>query len=149
MQVLRRPKLTLLMATLALVAVIALPFTVSAAPLHSQHASSAQATHHGINCRQSGTLCTEVYDSEQVFGEGVYVGHDEPSTLFYSNVPGSGNRMRYELTLPKDPSYSNPMTPGKSYNFELHPEFWFGMALCDTQSYPEQLSTCTPDSDSN
>ena len=23
------------------------------------------------------------------------------------------------------------------------------MALCDTQSYPEQVSTCTPDSDSN
>ena len=23
------------------------------------------------------------------------------------------------------------------------------MALCDTQSYPEQVKTCTPDSDSN
>jgi hypothetical protein len=37
----------------------------------------------------------------------------------------------------------------KSFNFELHPAFWFGMAMCDTQSYPEQLSTCTPDSDRN
>lgn len=27
--------------------------------------------------------------------------------------------------------------------------FWYGVAMCDTQSYPEQLETCTPDSDSN
>src|SRR5438270_13135754 len=26
---------------------------------------------------------------------------------------------------------------------------WFGMVLCDTRSYPEQVSTCTPDSDRN
>ena len=37
----------------------------------------------------------------------------------------------------------------KSYHFELNGAIWFGMALCDTQSYPEQVSTCTPDSDSN
>ncbi len=55
--------------------------------------------------------------------------------------------MQYELTLPKDP----PPTPipGRTYNFQLHPAFWFGMAMCDTQSFPEQVSTCTPDSDSN
>src|SRR5438105_15045152 len=121
MKVLRRPKLTLLMATLALVAVIALPFAVSAAPLHSQGTASANSSHAHINCAGGVTYCTEVYDSEKVFGEGKYVGHDEPETLFYSNVPGSGNRMRYDLILPKDPSPSNPLTPGKSYNFELHP----------------------------
>ena len=38
---------------------------------------------------------------------------------------------------------------GKSYDFQLHPAFWLDMAMCDTQSYPEQLSTCTRDSDSN
>ena len=32
---------------------------------------------------------------------------------------------------------------GKSYHFELNGAIWFGMALCDTQSYPEQVSTCT------
>src|SRR5207249_8904454 len=33
---------------------------------------------------------------------------------------------------------------------ELHPAFWFGMAMCDTQSYPQQdLNNCTPDSHSN
>src|SRR5260370_19402911 len=92
-------------------------------------------------------MCTEVYDSESVFGQDKYVGHDEPSTLFYSNVPGSGNHMQYELTLPKDP----PPTPipGRTYNFQLHPAFWFAMAMCDTQSFPEQVSTCTPDKDSN
>jgi hypothetical protein len=54
------------------------------------------------------SICTEVCDSEAVFGEGKYVGHDEPSTLFYSNAPGSGNQMRYQLTLPKNPSPSVP-----------------------------------------
>ncbi len=147
MRFLRRPKLTLLMATLALVAVIALPFTVSAAPLHTQTTAGAKTTPHGINCASGDFRCTEVHASDDVFGH--YVGHDEPSTLFYSNVPGSGNRMQYQFTLPKEPSPSNPLTPGKSYSFELLPAFWFGMAMCDTQSYPEQLSTCTPDSDSN
>src|SRR5690242_19598874 len=149
MSVLHRPKLTLLMAALALIGVIALPLAVSAAPLHTQHAASAKAIPAHINCAQGLAICTEVADPEKAFGEGKYVGHDEPSTLFYSNVPGSGNRMRYELTIPKDPSPNAPMTPGKSYNIELHGAFWFGMAMCDTQSYPELLSTCKPDSDKN
>jgi hypothetical protein len=108
----------------------------------------ATATHTHINCASS-PICTEVQDSEAVFGEGKYVGHDEPSTLFYSNRPGSGNANKWQLTLPRDPTPTNPGTPGKAYNFQLHPAFWFGMALCDTQSYPEQLSTCTPNSDTN
>jgi hypothetical protein len=78
-----------------------------------------------------------------------YVGHDEPSLLFYSNKADSGNRMRYSITLPRDPTPANPTQPGKGYNFELNGALWFGMALCDTQSYPEQVSTCAPDSDSN
>ena len=85
----------------------------------------------------------------QVYGEDEYVGHDEPSLLFYSNQAGSGNRTQYSVTLPQDPSPSHPTQPGKGYNFELNGSLWFGMALCDTQSYPEQVSTCTPDSDSN
>ena len=47
-------------------------------------------------------MCTEVGSSWQVFGH--YVGHDEPSMLFDSNVPGSGNHMSYNVTLPTDPS---------------------------------------------
>lgn len=108
-------------------------------------APSATAQHASINCEYS-TICAEVANSDEVFGSE-YVGHDEPSTVFYSNVPGSGNQARYELVLPHDPSPANPA--GKSYQFELNGAFWFGMAMCDTQSFPEQVSTCTPDSDSN
>ncbi len=106
------------------------------------------ASHRTLNCSTSA-FCTEVQDSEAVFGEGKYVGHDEPSALFYSNRPGSGNSNQWQLTLPRDPSPAAPRTPGKSYNFQLHPAFWFGMAMCDTQSFPEQLPNCTPDSDKN
>jgi hypothetical protein len=113
------------------------------------HAAKAPSSHYHIDCGTQRTLCSEVWDSEKVFGENKYIGHDEPSTLFYSNKAGSGNQMRYELTLPTDPTPDNPLKPGKAFNFQLHPAFWFGMAVCDTQSYPEQVSTCTPDSDKN
>jgi hypothetical protein len=103
--------------------------------------------HMSINCEYS-SVCAEVASSSDVFGDE-YVGHDEPSLLYYSNTPGAGNRMQYNLSLPSDPSPSRPTAPGKSYQFQLNGAFWFGMALCDTQSYPEQVSTCKPDSDSN
>jgi len=112
----------------------------------SAQAAAANSNHMSLNCADR-TICADVSNSESLFG--YYVGHDEPSTLFYSNVPGSGNRMKYVLTLPSDPSTANPTERGKSYNFQLHPAFWFGMAMCDTQSYPELLNTCTPDSDKN
>jgi len=90
-------------------------------------------------------MCAEVSDYANTFH--YYVGHDEPSVLYYSNVPGSGNRMRYQLTLPREPSPK--VVNGRSWTFQLTPAIWFGMALCDTQSYPQQVSTCTPDSNSN
>ncbi|MDP9221038.1 MAG: hypothetical protein M3P23_10940 [Actinomycetota bacterium] len=108
----------------------------------------ANGGHPHVDCSQGRFLCTEVADSEQVFGEGTYVGHDEPSLLFYSNVAGSGNRMQYQGVVPKDPP-STPIPGKRSYNFMLAATFWYGMALCDTQSYPEQISTCQPNSDSN
>src|SRR5260370_22971246 len=91
---------------------------------HATGAHAANTPMH-LNCAQGSSFCTEVNDSEAVFGENVYVGHDEPSNLFYSNVPGSGNRMRYQLTLPKHPSTPLPSTPGVSYDFQLHPASWF------------------------
>ena len=36
--------------------------------------------------------------------KGWYVGHDEPSLEFKSNLRGSGNDMTYLMTLPKDPT---------------------------------------------
>lgn len=136
--------LILLAATAVVAALASTPVAVSAA----QPADSATGQHVHINCEYSRE-CPDIADSQQVFGEDEYVGHDEPSLLFYSNQPGSGNRSQYTVTLPNDPTPAHPTTPGKSYNFELNGSLWFGMALCDTQSYPEQVSTCTPDSDSN
>jgi hypothetical protein len=101
--------------------------------------------HHAINCALASGMCLEVANARKVFGH--YVGHDEPSILFDSNTPGSGNHMRYNITLPKDPSASNPNT--KAYEFELSGADWLGMAMCDTQSYPELVKTCPPDSDKN
>jgi hypothetical protein len=77
---------------------------------------------------------------------GWYIGHDEPAINFFSNVPGSANNMRWQITLPgKDPA---PTQNGKSIaNFELYPAFWFSVALCDPRSYPE--NPCIPDSDKN
>lgn len=111
--------------------------------------TTANSQHYHVDCSSGNPTCTEVWDSQQVFGANYYVGHDEPSTLFYSNQAGAGNQMRYGLTLPSDPSPSNPLNPNKSFNFQLHIAFWFGMAMCDTQSYPELLSNCTPDSNKN
>src|SRR3989440_10987149 len=115
---------------------------------HTNAATSA-SNHVHIYCSKGDVTCSEVWGSEAVFWQDKYIGQDEPSTLFYSNTPGSGNQMRYRLTLPTDPTPTTPTERGKSFNFELHPAFWFGMAMCDTQSYPELLSTCTPDSDKN
>jgi hypothetical protein len=101
-----------------------------------------------LSCATSPS-CAEVQDPEEVFGEGRYVGNDQPSVLFYSNQPGSGNQVKYHVTLPKDPSTAPTQGGGGTFSFQLSAAFSFGMALCDTQSYPEQVSTCTPDSDSN
>lgn len=102
----------------------------------------------GINCNTKD-MCldpSEPYPAGQEYG---YVGHDEPSNLFYSNTPGSGNRNLWLVKLPTEPTLSPNPSSKKTFNFELHPAFWFGMAMCDTQSYPLTVSTCTPNSDSN
>jgi hypothetical protein len=103
----------------------------------------------------SGILCAEQRDNP---GGYEYVGHDEPSLLFYSDAEGSGNSNVYHLTLPKDP----PLQPqqdgsGGTWNFQLHPAFWFGMVMCDDQSAPNPGGSplagpnikCAPDSDRN
>ena len=114
--------------------------------------ASAASPAHAVNCASARTasFCAEVFDSESVFGEGVYVGHDEPSLLFYSNKAGAGNHDHYLLRLPKDPpTQPNGTDSGGTFNFMLHPAFWFGMALCDTESSPEFTKQCTPNTDAN
>jgi hypothetical protein len=130
---------------------VATPFAVLALAAAGGSASGSPPStnsHISIKCEYS-TLCPDIADSYRVYGADEYVGHDEPSLVFYSNQPGAGNRAQYSVTLPRDPSAANPTEPGKGYNFELNGALWFGMALCDSQSYPEQVPTCTPDSDSN
>jgi hypothetical protein len=107
------------------------------------------------DCQDNAAICAEVYDSI-AYANG-YTGHDEPALLFYSNSAGSGNAMTYQLTLPKEP----PTLPtqngsGGTFNFQLHPTFWFGMAICNDQSAPNpggssvgQNVLCKPDSDAN
>ncbi|HZT96440.1 MAG TPA: hypothetical protein VFB34_06340 [Chloroflexota bacterium] len=99
-------------------------------------------------CASPRGLCMELshIEKRRTYGNK-YVGHDEPSLLFYSHQPGSGNQMRYTLTLPRDPSYAPKLN--RSWNFELQPAFWFGMAMCASKSYPEVKRSCKPDSDSN
>lgn len=102
----------------------------------------------------TGILCPDKLENPP----GKYIGHDEPSLLFYSDKLGSGNSNVYRLKLPKDP----PLLPkqdgsGGTWNFQLHPAFWFGMAMCDDQSAPNPGGSpgagpnilCVPDSDSN
>jgi len=121
--------------------------TLAAVSVAGAAPAAGASRHAAINCAYSGS-CAEVANPSEVFGSE-YVGHDEPAAAFYSNIPGSGNHMTYSVRLPHDPSPANPNTPGKSFQFELNGALWFGMALCANQSYPEQVSTCTPDSDSN
>src|SRR5512146_1954207 len=117
------------------------------APFATQIAAAAPPSGRTF-CDDNSPLCTEPMEPTNY--EGNYIGHDEPSVLFYSDKPGSGNSNVYRLILPKDP----PTLPkqdgtGGTFNFQLPPAFWFGMAMCDSQSYPEFTNTCVPDTDAN
>jgi hypothetical protein len=112
--------------------------------------TEAQAATNTPLCVLHSQLCTEANDPWTWNGYTYVSGHDEPSLLFYSNKPGSGNSNHYRLTLPTDP----PTAPaqngsGGTWNFMLHPAFWFGMALCDDQSAPNPGVNCPADSDKN
>jgi len=79
-----------------------------------------------------------------------YIGHDEPDMTFLSNKAGSGNRVTWNETLPRDPSAAPTVaTPGSdvAHWFELSIAPWYSMAICDSNSYPQ--TPCTPQSDSN
>jgi hypothetical protein len=118
--------------------------TGTGAAVHAA-ASTSSLVDKSEACEEGTLMCAEVEDYQNAFD--YYVGHDEPSVLYYSHTPGAGNRNRWGLTLPREPSAT--VVPGRSWDFQLTPAFWFGMAMCDTQSYPEQVGNCTPDSDVN
>ena len=101
------------------------------------------------DCDRTTALCAEPVDA--IGYGGAYTGHDEPSLLFYSNAAGSGNTNFYKLQIPSDPKVlPNQAGTAGTWNFQLHPAFWLGMALCDNQSAPEFThAACAPDSDTN
>lgn len=102
-----------------------------------------------LNCDDvNAGLCTELARKKNY--EGKYTGHDEPSVLFYSDVPGAGNSSIYRLKLPNEPHLAPKQDgTGGTFNFQLRPAFWFGMAMCDTESAPNFTHACTPNSDAN
>ena len=133
---LRRAGLSCLVGVVSL-AGVSLAFGQTRASIHQQLLQCGEA---------EGIFCAEQSDIPSY----EYVGHDEPSLLFYSSKSGSGSYNVWRVRLPKEP----PTLPqqdgsGGTWNFQLHPAFWFGMAMCDSQSYPEYTKVCAPASDSN
>lgn len=102
-----------------------------------------------VHCPDNNPICADIAHYLQEL-DGKYSGHDEPAITFYSNRPGSGNSFTTVLTMPSDP----PTLPqqdgsGGTFNFQLHPVFWFSMLLCDTQSAPNFTGVCVPNTDAN
>ena len=134
-----------------------LPLSTLAALGYSNVSVAAGVNPH--DCDEGGSLCTETLDP--IGYNGAYTGHDEPSLLFYSDTPGSGNQMTWRIRLPADPpTFPNQLGTGGTFNFQLHPAFWVGMVMCDDQSAPNPGGStvngvslpniaCTPDSDAN
>jgi hypothetical protein len=115
----------------------------------------------GWECAEPATTWDEFAGYDKAVRAGArllpYIGHDEPAELFYSNKPGAGNNVSWNLTLPKDPP-TRPRQDGSggTFGFQLHPTFWFGMVMCDPNGSPNPGGVpghptvpCTPDSDSN
>ena len=146
------PRLRIAAALLAVVSLLALVATF--APQLATRTAHAAPRNIPL-CTVDAAFCTETIDPFNYAGQ--YSGHDEPSLLFYSNTAGAGNNDLYQLTLPSDPPTApNQNGTGGTFNFQLHPTFWFGMAMCDDQSAPNVGGSsvgaqipCTPDSDKN
>jgi hypothetical protein len=97
----------------------------------------------------AGDLCTDPVKGKatRFVDNGWYVGHDEPSIKFISSAPGSGNTMTYLAKIPVDPRRA-PTPSGSVTNYgQLSVAPWFGLPMCDPNSYPQ--NPCAPDSDSN
>jgi hypothetical protein len=134
-----------------LAAAAVLPATAAGA---SQASSQTQAVKADAGSSYNEPLCEGEHATcadSLSHPNGEYVGHDEPSVEFKSNLPGSGNNMTYTTVLPRDPKVQPNASGagGTTWNFELRPTFWFGLTMCDSQSAPEFTTQCTPDSDRN
>ena len=151
----KRSKLAAIsLLSIPLLAAAALPASAAGAASTATATSQTQAVSAGAASLNNKPLCTSKHSTcvdAQHYPNDQYVGHDEPSVEFKSNLPGSGNDMTYTMTLPRDPK-TQPNASGAggtTWNFQLRPTFWFGMTLCDSQSAPEFTTNCTPDSNRN
>jgi hypothetical protein len=145
-----------ILGTIALIAGIAGLVPAHAAPRHTW----TPAAKGGLDCNGYSPVqkpiahlqCVEIGGRDQHGFEdnGHYVGHDEPSLQFISNTPGSGNSAKYTMTLPVDPAHQpDGRTSGPVWTFQQRIADWFGMVMCDTQSYPEGNPHCPKDSNGN
>ena len=100
----------------------------------------------------AGDLCTDPIKvvngrGHRFIDNGWYVGHDEPSVKFISSAAGSGNTMTYVTRVPVDPTSAPTLSLSVVHYGELSVAPWFGLPICDPNSYPQ--NPCTPDSDAN
>jgi len=130
--------------------VIVLAIVAIVSALGGSAVAKTQAAGNTPLCVQHPWLCVEQINPWTWNGYTYPSGHDEPSLLYYSTTPGSGNSQLYRLTLPTDPA-TPPAEDGSggTWNFMLHPAFWFGMAMCDDQAAPNPTVACPADSDKN
>jgi hypothetical protein len=67
--------------------------------------------------------------------QGAYIpgcyGHDEPAVNPYSNLPGSGGNVTWNITLPIDRSATQNQS-------DLYAAIWFGLTLHDPQGWMSQ-----------
>src|SRR5712692_3835062 len=162
----RRSRLVLFVFVLFLIGTVQLPDAIRGVlpvgATDSIPSAVVDTTHpgYGLDCNglsplypnaPFATICVDPSSNAnswngRFYDNGYYIGHDEPSVQFFSDVPGSGYNLEWAITLP-------PADPAPNQNgsvvatFELYRTIWFSLALCDPWSYPQ--NACTPESDSN
>jgi len=149
-----RSKMSILLSFVALATIVGGFFTFATINSHTgAHAATTSFAAKGnLDCNGFSNIQTTIrtyqtcadiqgYDGGRGYDNGHYIGHDEPAVQFVSSAPGSGNNVRWAITLPKE--HALPATQ----TFENQIAFWYSMAMCDPNSYPQ--NPCTPDSDKN
>ncbi len=149
---------------------LAIPAVCLAAASQLAFVGTASATHAGVSAQAATSskfnlldcnatlmirLCTDPHGKS--YGghlgrfrdpiTGAYVGHDEPSVKFISSQAGSGNTFSYGMRLSRDPARTPTASASVTKYAELSIAPWFGLPMCDPNSYPQ--NPCTPLSDSN
>ena len=137
------PRLIWNFARLATLASLALVFPAAASGQATYEPDCNDPDAHDIACTEpTKAAIQKAHD----LGYEYYIGHAEPTALFFSNTGASGNNMQWKFKLPA--TEPNPTQNGsKVANFELFPTAWIGIELCDPNSNP--YGSCVAVSDSN